>query len=70
MKILLIDAGNSRIKWALAEDGVWLRQGVLDNARAETLRVIFAQLPPSHRILASNVAGEEMAQRLHAACAA
>ncbi len=70
MSILLLDAGNSRIKWALAEDGVWLRQGVLDNARAETLRVIFAQLPPPRRILASNVAGQEMVQRLHAACGA
>ncbi len=70
MSILLLDAGNSRIKWALAEDGMWLRQGVLDNDRAETLRVIFAQLPLPRRILASNVAGGEMEQRLHTACAA
>ena len=69
MKTFLIDAGNSRVKWVLVEDGVWLRQGTLENAHVEILRGTLAELPPPQRILASNVAGEEMAQRLHAVCA-
>ncbi|MDO8412422.1 MAG: type III pantothenate kinase [Gallionellaceae bacterium] len=69
MKILLIDAGNSRIKWALAENRVWSQQGVVENARVTTLRTIFSELPAPHKIVVSNVAGQEMAQQLQMACA-
>lgn len=67
--MLLIDAGNSRIKWALIVGGAWSRQGVVENGQAETLRLAFNNLPPPKKILASNVAGEEMGKRLHAICA-
>jgi len=70
MKILLIDAGNSRIKWATVESGLWLQQNVLENAHAPALNVAFSELPPPDRILVSNVAGEKMAQLLTTACAA
>lgn len=70
MSMLLIDAGNSRMKWALVQGETWLRQGVLENAQVEKLRTAFAELPPPARILASNVAGGEMVKRLHTACAA
>lgn len=106
--MLLLDVGNSRIKWVLAEDGVWLRhdhpqgerlmkplanrldrqttqikplvmaahplrvmrQGVADLAEWAALRQAFATLPPPHKILVSNVAGEQAAQQVRAACAA
>lgn len=70
MKMLLIDAGNSRIKLAMIEGGVWLQQNVLENKHAPALSVAFAELPPPDKILVSNVAGENMAQMLIAACAA
>ena len=70
MKMLLIDAGNSRIKWATVEGGLWLQQNVLENAHAPRLSMAFSELPPPDRILVSNVAGENMAQLLSAACAA
>ncbi|CAH1904569.1 Type III pantothenate kinase [Candidatus Nitrotoga sp. HW29] len=70
MKILLIDAGNSRVKWAMVEDGLWLQQNVLENTHVSALSVAFLKLPPPDRILISNVAGEKMTQLLFAACAA
>lgn len=70
MKMLLIDAGNSRIKWATVEDGTWLHQNVLENTHASALNMAFSALPPPDRILVSNVAGENMAQLLSAACTA
>lgn len=70
MKMLLIDAGNSRIKWATVEGGLWLQQNVLENAHATALNMAFSELPPPDRILVSNVAGEKMAQLLTTACAA
>jgi type III pantothenate kinase len=69
MKMLLIDAGNSRIKWATVEGSLWLQQNVLENVHAPALSMAFSELPPPDRILVSNVAGENMAQLLSAACA-
>ncbi|RFC34707.1 MAG: type III pantothenate kinase [Candidatus Nitrotoga sp. LAW] len=70
MKMLLIDAGNSRVKWAMVEGGLWLQQNVLENTHASELSRAFLKLPPPDRILIANVAGENMAQLLSAACAA
>lgn len=66
--MLLLDVGNSRIKWVLAEGGVWLQQGVADLARWADLRQVFTTLPEPHKILVSNVAGKQVAQNLVAAC--
>lgn len=68
--MLLLDAGNSRIKWALVESGVWVRQGVAGIAEWAVLQQAFAGLTPPHKILVSNVAGEQAAQHIRAACAA
>ncbi|OGS95088.1 MAG: hypothetical protein A3K04_00670 [Gallionellales bacterium RBG_16_56_9] len=67
--MLLLDIGNSRIKWVMVEDGVWALQGAADLADMAGLRHAFAALPPPQRILVSNVAGEHMAQQVRAACA-
>ena len=69
--MLLFDAGNSRCKWAWIENGIWLRQGVLDNADENAwreLHVLFSTLGTPHKILASNVAGAAVAQRLRELC--
>ena len=67
--MLLIDAGNSRIKWVLIEGGLWALQGVVNYAEWGVLQHAFAGLPPPPKILVANVAGDEAAQRLRAACA-
>jgi type III pantothenate kinase len=70
--LLLFDAGNSRCKWAWIVDGIWQRQGVLDNAdRASwyALRAEFSVLASPQKILLSNVAGLVMEQRLRELCA-
>lgn len=58
MNLLLIDAGNTRIKWGCSCDGEWLRQGWVPTARPEALAAEFAGLPPIGRILVSCVAGD------------
>lgn len=74
MTMLLIDAGNSRLKWALAESkkglqtGAWLNKNVLNNE--QVTREIFAELSPPDHVIISNVAGEKMTQILQDACAA
>jgi type III pantothenate kinase len=67
--VLLLDVGNSRCKWALVQNGVWIRQGVAGNTEWIALQHAFDGLPSPSRVLASNVAGEAMAQRLQAVCA-
>ncbi|MEK6299056.1 MAG: type III pantothenate kinase, partial [Paraburkholderia tropica] len=74
---LLIDAGNSRIKWALvAADGTRLHAGAADHANQEAqdtapnARLDFADwatLPAPGGAWISNVAGEAVARRLDAA---
>ncbi|MBC7405794.1 MAG: type III pantothenate kinase [Cytophaga sp.] len=68
--ILLIDAGNTRIKWATvgkahAPTGgpVWLHQGAVSHAEMPTLKPAWAVLPIS-RIVMSNVAGEHIGHAL------
>lgn len=57
MNILVIDAGNTRIKWGFAENGGWLRQGWVDTARPGELAGALAGLPAAERVVACNVAG-------------
>lgn len=66
---LLIDAGNTRIKWALADgseaDGqTWLRSGVLPVGQAGELSQQFAGLEGVRQVWASNVSGETVAQHI------
>lgn len=63
--MLLIDAGNTRIKWAVVDDaqGDWLASGTLLHAELDQLA---AQLTahPITRALISNVAGAAVAAKL------
>jgi len=61
---LLIDAGNTRIKWALVEGIAWLRNGVLPTAQADGLLRQLGDIRGGRQIWASNVAGDEVARRI------
>jgi len=66
---LLIDAGNTRIKWALAggseaDRGNWLRSGALPVGQAGELSQQFTGLEGVRQVWVSNVAGEEIAQHI------
>lgn len=61
---LLIDAGNTRIKWALSDNGAWQRSGVLPVAQAGELPALFAGERDIRQIIVSNVAGEEVARQI------
>lgn len=70
MSALLVDIGNSRIKWVLVEDDLWLEQGTTERDEWSALQDAFADLPPPRRVFVSNVAGDRAAQHAHTACAA
>ena len=65
--LLLIDAGNTRVKWAIADKaapiGSWRASGALFHAELDLLAEPLKQYQPK-RALLSNVAGEVMRARL------
>ena len=65
--LLLIDAGNTRIKWALvaadAPLGGWLASGAVAHAGLDAVRPDWAD---ATRVLVSNVAGPALAERIAA----
>jgi type III pantothenate kinase len=72
MTTVLVDVGNTRIKWATLERGALVGRGTavhrdsLDAAAA----AFTASLPEKPRIVAANVAGDAVAKRLSVAAAA
>lgn len=70
--IVLVDVGNSRIKWAELEAGAIVRRGsALHRDAPEAGFSAFAKSLPTvaRRIVAANVAGESVAERLKALAA-
>ncbi len=61
--ILCLDAGNTRLKWGLFQDG-WRETGALPLAELGALR-----LPQAERVVLSNVAGDEVGRQLERALA-
>lgn len=68
--MLLLDIGNSRIKWALIQGGHQVSSGVFDHVESGSLLPMFAHISVSSRILVSNVAGEVVAAQVQALGAA
>ena len=64
MRILAIDAGNSRIKWGVHEDGSWRVQGWVATAQPVRLAREWGKLEPPAVIIATNVAGERVARSI------
>lgn len=69
MKILAVDAGNTRIKWGYAEEGRWVHLSWVATAEASTLGVALAELPPADRAVVSNVAGAAAGEAIATALA-
>ena len=67
MKILAIDAGNTRIKWGVHDDGSWAALGWVPTARAERLGRAWAAIVAPDTVIAANVAGKRVARRIAAA---
>ncbi|NOU01407.1 MAG: type III pantothenate kinase [Gallionella sp.] len=63
---LLIDAGNTRIKWALVKDDTWLRNGMLPIDRAGELAKHLGDTSQLEQIWASSVASEKVAENIRA----
>jgi type III pantothenate kinase len=63
---LLIDAGNTRIKWALVRGADWLRTGVLETAAVQGLSGDLAGVSEVREIWVSNVAGEAVVREIRA----
>ncbi len=70
--LLLIDAGNTRVKWALAQDdgaaGDWIASGALTHAELPQLAAQWPAHQPT-RALLSNVAGANIAAQIEAGLA-
>jgi type III pantothenate kinase len=65
--ILCLDAGNTRLKWGLRDGSLWAAQGALEHAHCAQLAALLPASP--RRILACNVAGADVAQRIEALAA-
>lgn len=58
MRLLAIDAGNTRIKWGVYDGVRWLEQGALPTAESHRLGVELAPAGLVDRVVIANVAGE------------
>jgi len=67
VRILAIDAGNSRIKWGVQEDGSWVVQGWVATGRAAQLARAWSGLEPPDTAVVTNVSGERAARSIAAA---
>jgi type III pantothenate kinase len=67
MRVLAIDAGNSRIKWGLHDGEGWLVQDWIATARAARIGRGWARLPRPDAVIACNVAGAGVRRSLAAA---
>jgi type III pantothenate kinase len=69
MTILLVDAGNTRLKWAVARDGAapgeWIAEGALNHAELEGLQDAWSGHAVTRAVVA-NVAGAFLHERLGA----
>ena len=65
MRTLAVDAGNSRVKWGLAEHGRWLALGAAPTDEfAEPIGAAWRDLAAPDRIAVTNVAGPAVRSRL------
>ena len=65
--ILCLDAGNTRLKWGVRDAGAWRAQGAC--VHADCVGLVAALPADIERIIACNVAGVDVAQRIEALAA-
>jgi len=63
-KILAVDAGNSRVKWALWHDGVFVAEDWCRTDDIGKLAGQWSSFDRPDRLVIANVAGEEVAEKL------
>lgn len=66
--ILAVDAGNTRIKWGLHDGNSWVSQGWIATEDGAGLGDAWKDLVAPDRIVASNVAGPQVAIAIEEAC--
>jgi type III pantothenate kinase len=66
---LALDIGNSRIKWGLRHQGQWHGTGSMPTPSWPTLATLLRDHQPLTRVLATLVAGPEVASGVEACCA-
>lgn len=70
MKTLLLDMGNTRIKWGVRVSGAWLALGHFPTQDSCALDKLLSQQAPLERVVAAHVAGPASAQALDGRCQA
>jgi len=65
--ILLIDAGNTRIKWGLFDGGFWVDQGALEHADAYELGLVAQAHGGLAQAYGTNVAGASIGEAIELA---
>jgi type III pantothenate kinase len=65
-QLLVIDAGNTRIKWGIREGDAWSARGAIATAEAGSLRAHLDAHRHTDAIVASNVAGPQVQAVLEA----
>jgi type III pantothenate kinase len=68
--LLALDAGNTRIKWGIADGSGWIARGALPTSRAVDLVRALEAAPRARHAIASNVAGPDLQAELERACRA
>lgn len=66
--LLALDAGNTRVKWGIADWSGWVATGAVPTARAAELANALKAAPPARSAIASNVAGSALQSELERAC--
>lgn len=64
---LAIDAGNTRVKWALHDGTTWIQRGIALNSEVDGIASHWPAFAAGTRAIASNVAGAGMAEALRSA---
>ena len=67
MKVLAVDAGNTRIKWGWHDGAGWRGRAAVPTDRARGLKAAFARLPRCDVVVVSNVAGAAVRRLLRTA---
>ncbi|WP_313950338.1 type III pantothenate kinase [Accumulibacter sp.] len=67
--IIVIDAGNSRIKWGVHDGSRWLDAGALATGEVARLAETAAKWPLEARVAVCNVAGAVVAETISSICA-
>lgn len=64
MRLLAIDAGNTRIKWGVHDGAAWSHRGVVATADAHALRESLTTLTAAERVVIANVAGDAVRREI------